>query len=111
MTPAARRLLGAAQDLVRARSSLDRAEAVYQAVFRSGRLGATEQPLQAWKDADSKHRDCWHEFVRCTNEATREDASADVPDPDPAQLTFAVEMAQHCRQAEMRRRFEEEFGE
>lgn len=110
MTPAARRLLGAAQDLVRARSALDRAEAVYQAVFRSGRLGATEQPLQAWKDADSSHRDCWHEFVRCTNEAEQEATGASVPDPQMARIPFAAELAQYARQAEMRRRFDEECG-
>ena len=107
MTPAARRLLAAAQDLVRARAALDRAEAAYQAAFRVGRIGATVDQLQAWRDADSKHRDCWHEFVRCTNEATQEAAAASVPDPQMARLPFAVEMSQHCRQAEMRRRFEE----
>jgi hypothetical protein len=110
MTPAARRLLGAAQDLVRARAVLDRAEATYQAMFRTGRMGATEEPLQAWKDADSKARDCWHEFVRCTTEATQEAAGASVPDPPLARLPFAVEMAQYSRQAEMKRRFEEECG-
>lgn len=110
MTPAARRLLAAAQDLVRARSSLDRAEAVYQAVFRSGRMGATADPLQDWRNADSKHRDCWHEFVRCTAEATQEAAGASVPDPQMSRLPFAVELAQHCRQAELRRRFEQECG-
>lgn len=110
MTPAARRLLGAAQDLVRARSALDRAEAAYRAAFRTGRMSATEEPLQAWKDADSKARDCWHEFVRCTVEATQEAAGASVPDPQMSRLPFAVEMAQHCRQAELRRRFEQECG-
>lgn len=108
MTPAARRLLGAAQDLVRARAVLDRAEAAYQSAFRVGRIGATVDPLQAWRDADSAHRDCWHKFVRCTNEATQEAAGASVPDPQMARLPFAVELAHYARQAEMKRRFEEE---
>lgn len=110
MTPAARRLLAASQDLVRSRAALDRAEAAYRDAFRTGRMRATEEPLQAWRDADNKAREAWHEFVRCTAEATQEAAGASVPDPKMARLPFAVEMAQHCRQAELRRRFEEECG-
>lgn len=110
MPPAARRLLGAAQNLVRSRAALDRAEAAYREAFRTGRMRATEEPLQAWRDADNKAREAWHEFVRCTVEATQEAAGASVPDPRMSRLPFAVEMAQHCRQAELRRRFEEECG-
>lgn len=110
MTPAARRLLAVAQDLVRARAALDRAEAQYQAMFRTGRISKIEELLQTWKTADTKHRDCWHEFVRCTHEAAQEAAGASVPDPEPARLPFAVELAQYARQAEMRRRFDEECG-
>lgn len=104
--PALHRLIGAAADLVRAKSRLDAAEATYKRMFTVGRQAG--EPLADWQRADADFRTAWHEFVRATNEATTERTAADVPHPEQVRLPLATEMAQYARQAEMRRNFESE---
>lgn len=115
MQTALHRLITASQDLVRARAALDRAEAAYQAMFRqpvdnrgSGIVMYGPDRKAEWQRADAAHRATWHEFVRVASQATVEQLAATVPHPAAPRLPLAVEMAQFCRQSELRRQFEEQ---
>jgi hypothetical protein len=115
MQTALHRLITASQDLVRARAALDRAQAAYQAIFRqpvdsrgSGIVMYGPDRKAEWQRADAAHSAAWHEFARVVNEATVEQLAASVPHPIAPRLPLAVEMAQYCRQSELRRQFEQE---
>ncbi len=61
-----------------------------------------------WSRASVEATNNYHELARCSEVAAAAIRAAEIPQPESPRLPLAVEMAQCARQAELKRRFEED---
>lgn len=102
-------LTDAATAYVEARSIQDAAEHLHRIrLLARAPDSVIREAAAEWSRATAEASSNYHELARCAEVASAAIKAANVPHPAPMRLPLAVEMAQHCRQAELRRQFEKD---
>jgi len=107
LPPAFVALTAAASAYIEARSIQDAAEHLHRIRLLARAPDSVIRDAAAeWSRASVEASANYHELARCAEVASAAVKAANVPHPAPMRLPLAVEMAHHCRSAELRRQFE-----
>jgi len=111
LPPAFIALSAAASAYVEARNMQDAADHLHRIRLLSrAPASVISEALDNWNSATAEANEAYYKLAQATLVARRSITEASVPHPTESRLSFVAEMASYARQAEMRRKFEEDCG-